>query len=67
MINYTISDASGAPSSFDYLTLVEIKNYLKVDNSTDDVLINDMFQAAASYIERQFKQTLKKVTNTFNL
>ena len=59
MINYTISDASGQSDSFDYLTLTEIKNYLKVDNSTDDVLIGDMFQAAASYIERQFKQTLR--------
>jgi|TARA_R100000951_G_scaffold22273_1_gene18469 uncharacterized phiE125 gp8 family phage protein len=59
MINYTITDASGEGATFDYLSLTEIKNYLKVDNSTDDTLIGDMFQAAASYIERQFKQTLK--------
>ena len=59
MIDYTISDASGQSASFSYLTLIEIKNYLKVDNTTDDVLINDMFQSAASYIERQFKQTLR--------
>ena len=44
MINYTISDASGQADSFDYLTLTEIKNYLKVDNSTDDVLIGDMIK-----------------------
>lgn len=59
MISYTITDASGQADSYDYLSLTEIKNYLKVDNSTDDTLIGDMFQASASYIERQFKQTLR--------
>ena len=60
MIDYTIADASGEASGYSYLTLTEIKNYLKVDASTDDSLLTDMFYAAASYIERQFKQTLKK-------
>ena len=59
MINYTITDASGQSDSFTYLTLTEIKNYLKVDNSADDSLLGDMFQSAASYIERQFKQILR--------
>jgi len=60
MISYTIADASGEASGYSYLSLTEIKNYLKVDASTDDNLITDMYHASASYIERQFKQTLKK-------
>ena len=60
MIDYKIADASGEASGYAYLTLTEIKSYLKVDTDTDDVLLADMYQAAAAYIERQFKQTLKK-------
>ena len=60
MIDYKIADASGEASGYAYLTLTEIKNYLKVDTDTDNVLLTDMYHAAAAYIERQFKQTLKK-------
>lgn len=59
MINYTLSDASGESSGYSYLTLTEIKNYLKVDSSADNDLLTDMYYAAASYIELQTKQTLK--------
>ena len=55
LLSFTRADATG----YDYLTLSEIKSYLKVDNSSDDDLLITMLNAAASYIERQFKQTLK--------
>ena len=50
MIDYTIADASGEASGYAYLTLTEIKSYLKVDASTDDLLLTDMYHAAAAYI-----------------
>lgn len=60
MITYTLSDASGESSGWDYLTTQEIKNYCQVDASADDTLLDELFYAVAGEIERRYKQITKK-------
>ena len=65
MISYQLSDASG--STYTFITLQEVKDYLKVDGSADDGLLYDMIDAASSYVELQFKQTLRNRIVTLRL
>lgn len=64
MISYTIEDASGEASGFDYLTLTEIKNYLEIDASTYDDLLTDIYIAVAENLERECANALKNRTVT---
>lgn len=59
MVSYTIADASGESSGYSFLTTAEIKNYLSVDGSSYDALIEDIYDAVASNIEQETAQTLK--------